>query len=173
MGTHAENQRMHPVIVGVSPGQPPHVVLHAARFAARFDTDLLCAHVNPGRFATAESPDGSMLTAPIDPDFADERELAFDARLATALGEILADSDVHWRTVIIAGDVATALGHLGDTLDASMIVVGAHGRSFSGTVQEFFNRSVGVNLAHNQLRPVVVIPALAGGAAAPLPWAEA
>lgn len=164
---------MHPVIVGVSPGQAPHVVLHAARFAARFDTDLVCAHVNPGRFATAESPDGSMLTAPIDPDFADERENAFDARLATALGEILADSDVHWRTAVLAGDVATALGHLGDTLDASMIVVGAHERSFSGTVQEFFNRSVGANLAHHQLRPVVVVPSLSAGASAPLPWANA
>lgn len=173
MGSHAENQQLHPVIVGVSPGQPPHVVLHAARFAARFNTDLVCAHVNPGRFATSESPDGSMLTAPIDPDFADEREIAFDARLAAALDELLAESDVSWRTLALAGDVATALGHLGDTLDASMIVVGAHEHSFSGGVQEFFNRSVGINLAHQQKRPVVVIPALSAGATAPLPWAQA
>lgn len=164
---------MHPVIVGVSPGQPPHVVLHAARFAARFDTDLVCAHVNPGRFAMSESEDGSMQTASIDPDFADEREAAFDSGLAASLGEILANSDVRWRTVVIAGDVAAALGHLGDPLDASMLVVGAHERSFSGTVQEFFNRSVGINLAHQQLRPVVVIPALSTGASAPLPWADA
>lgn len=54
-----------------------------------------------------------------------------------------------------------------------MIVVGAHERSFSGTIQEFFNRSVGVNLAHQQLRPVVIIPSLASGATAPPPWAEA
>lgn len=164
---------MHPVIAGVSPGQPPHVVLHAARFAARFDTDLVCAHVNPGRFVTSESQDGSLVTASIDPDFADERELAFDARLADGLGGILADSDVNWRTVVLAGDVAAALGHLGDTLDAAMIVVGAHERSFSGTIQEFFNRSVGVNLAHQQLRPVVIIPSLSSGATAPPPWAEA
>lgn len=164
MGTHTHHPHRHPVVVGVSPGQSPQVVLQAARFAAQFKTELVCAHVNPGRFATAESPDGSMLTAPIDPDFADEREVAFDARLETALAEILADSEVGWRPVVLAGDIATALGRLADTVDAAMIVVGTHERSFSGGIQELFNRSIAVNLAHKQLRPVVVIPARAPAA---------
>lgn len=163
MGTHSGASRTHPVVVGVSPGQPAHVVLQAARFAAQFQTELICAHVNPGRFSTSESPDGSMLTAPIDPDFADEREVAFDTRLENSLSEILADSGVSWRPLVIAGDVATALGHLADTVDAAMIVVGTHERSFGGGIQEFFNRSIAVNLAHSQLRPVVVIPARAPG----------
>lgn len=170
MGIHAESHPSGPVVVGVSPGQPPHVVLNAARFAARFDAELVCALVNPGRFATTEFPDGSMLTAPIDPDFADERESAFDARLAAALAETLAEASVDWRTVVIAGDVATALGHLADTLDASMIVVGAHERSVGGTIQEFFARSVGAQLAQQQRRPIVVIPPVSAGATAPLPW---
>lgn len=163
MGTHSGAPRAHPVVVGVAPGQPPHVVLQAARFATQFDTELVCAHVNPGRFATSESPDGSMLTAPIDPDFADEREIAFDTRLENALAEILADSGVTWRTLVLAGDIATALGRLADTVDAAMIVVGTHERSLGGGIQEFFNRSIAVNLAHKQLRPVVVIPARAPG----------
>ena len=161
MGSHAAFERSGPVVVGVSPGQPAHVVLQAAQFAARFNAELVCAHVNPGRFVTSESPDGSVLTTSIDPDFADERELAFDARLAASLAETLAASDVSWRTLVLAGDVATALAHLADTLDAQMIVVGTHERSFGGSVQEFFNRSVATNLAHQQLRPVVVVPARA------------
>lgn len=169
MGTPSDSPQKHPVVVGVAPGQPPHVVLQAARFANHFGTELICAHVNPGRFGTAESPDGSMRTSPIDPDFADEREVDFDAGLATALAEILADSDVPWRTLAVPGDIATALGHLADTVDAAMIVVGTHERSLGGSIQEFFNRSVGVNLAHQQLRPVVVIPARAAGVDAAQP----
>ncbi|SDS99241.1 universal stress protein [Microterricola viridarii] len=173
MGIHSGEPRKHPVVVGVSPGQPPHVVLQAARFAIQFETELICAHVNPGRFATAESPDGSMLTAPLDPDFADEREVAFDARLETALSETLADSNVTWRTLAIAGDVATALGHLADTVDASMLVVGTAERSFAGSVTELFNRSIAINLARHQLRPVVVIPARAAEGTAAAHTADA
>ncbi|MCC3283734.1 MULTISPECIES: universal stress protein [Arthrobacter] len=164
MGTSPDSPQKHPVVVGVSPGQPPHVVLQAARFAERFGTELICAHVNPGRFGTGESPDGSMDSSPIDPDFADEREVGFDSRLASDLAGILADSDVSWRTLAIPGDIAAALGHLADTVDAAMIVVGTHERSLGGSIQELFNRSVAVNLARRQLRPVLVIPARALGA---------
>ena len=75
----------HPVIVGVSPGQPPHVVLHAAQFARRFDAELICAHVNPGRYTVSEAADGAVSSAPIDPDFADLREEIFDEKLASGL----------------------------------------------------------------------------------------
>ncbi|PWC04160.1 universal stress protein [Agromyces badenianii] len=163
---------MHSVVVGVTPGQPPVVVLHAAAFAARFQTDLVCAHVNPGRFVTAEAADGSVSTSSIDPDFGDEREGEFDAELAAALGEILAPTGAAWRPLALAGDVARALGHLADTLDASMIVVGAHEHSVSGSIQEFFNRSIGVQLAHQQSRPVVIIPARAPGVRSYLPGKE-
>lgn len=135
------------------------MVLEAARFAEKFGSELVCAHVNPGRFGTEESPDGSMRSSPIDPDFADERDADFDSRLAADLAEILADTSVPWRMVALPGAVAAALGHLADTVDAAMIVVGTHERSLGGSLQELFNRSVAVNLARGQLRPVVVIPA--------------
>jgi nucleotide-binding universal stress UspA family protein len=165
MTNSGEGQYSHPVVVGVAPGQLPVVVLHAAGFARRFGTELVCAHVNPARFATAEADDGSITSSSIDPDFADERETEFDAGLATTLSELLVDADVAWRPLVLAGDVTDALAHLGDTLDASMIVVGTHERSIGGSFQELFNRSIGVRLAHQQLRPVVLIPARAPGAA--------
>lgn len=157
------------VVVGVSPGQPPHIVAEAARFARAFDVELVCAYVDPGRYPTAEDADGQVESAPIDPDLPDDPfgprgggEVDLDAELA----EVLDALPVTWSTRRLAGDVTVALGHLADTLDASMIVVGTHERSFTGGLQEFFNRSVAVHLAHRQQRPVVVVPARAPGSLA-------
>ena len=159
-----------PVIVGVSPGQPSHIVQHAARFAHAFGAELVCAHVNPGRFTTDEDADGQVTSQSIDPDFSEIE--AEDAELTADLARALDGSDVTWTTRELAGDVTVALGHLANTLDAAMIVVGTHERSFSGSVQEFFNRSVAVHLAHRQQRPVVVIPARPPGVESPLPWSD-
>ncbi|MET4062092.1 nucleotide-binding universal stress UspA family protein [Arthrobacter sp. UYP6] len=159
MGTHPDSLQKRPIILGVSSGQPMHVVLEAVRFAEQLGSELICAHVNPARFGTAESDDGAMLSSPIDPDFADEGGGDFDPHLAAGLAEALAGRDVRWRTLALPGDVATALGHLADTVDAAMIVVGTQKRSLGGSIQEVFHHSVAVNLARHQLRPVLVIPA--------------
>ncbi|MEO6309932.1 MAG: universal stress protein [Leifsonia sp.] len=168
----ANETSVHPVIVGVSPGQPPHVVLQAAQFALRFGAPLVCAHVNPGRYATAEAADGTISSSSIDPDFIDRHDEVFDAKLAAGLAETLAGSGVEWRTLLLAGDVASALGHLAHTIDAAMIVVGAHHSSLSGSIQEFFNRSTGIQLAHHQNRPVVVIPVRTSGKDSSVPRAQ-
>ena len=149
----------HPVIVGVVPGQPAEVVQKAVLFASRFRAELVCAYVNPARYLVEEAADGTVESASLHPDFVDEREGVFDESLAESLHRALGTAPVPWRTLALAGDVPGALGHLGDTLDAAMIVVGAHEHSFGGSLREFFNRSVGAQLAHRQSRPVVVVPA--------------
>jgi len=159
-----------PVVVGVALGQPDHVLHDAARFATQFDAELICAHVNAGRFAVSEGADGQMTSSPIDPDYHDVREEEFDPTLAAHLATVLDPSGVRWSTRLLVGDTAQALGHLAETVDAAMIVVGTHERGFGGGVQEFFNRSIAVHLAHRQNRPVVVVPARAPGAESPLPW---
>jgi nucleotide-binding universal stress UspA family protein len=162
-----------PVVVGVSPNQPPHVVAQAGHFAARFGTELVCAFVNQGRVAVSERPDGSETSTSLDPDFGDAGEEEFDAGLAARLEKILGKSGVPWRTLVLAGEVSAALSRLADRLDASMIVIGTHERSVGGNLQEFFNRSVATHLAHRQNRPVVVIPVRAQALDSPLPWREA
>lgn len=147
-----------PVVVGVAPGQSPRVVGQAARFARQFGSELICACANPARFATGESADGSMTSASLDPDFADEGEAAFDPQLAADLAGILAGTDVSWRTLAIPGDVAHALGHLANTVDAAMIVVGTRERSLGGSIQELLSSSIAAKLARGQFRPVVVVP---------------
>lgn len=159
-----------PVVVGVEPGQPDHIVKDAAYFAAQFRAELICAHVNAARFAVAEDADGNVTSAAIDPDYADEGEGLFDPELAARLSSALADSGVQWSTRTLVGDTADALAHLADTVDAAMIVVGSHERGIGGSVREFVNRSIGVHLAHRQNRPVVVVPARAPGVESPLPW---
>ena len=163
-------QQRPPVVVGVSPGQPRHIVEHAARFARAFSAELICAYVNPGRFATDETAEGRVATHSIDPDFSELE--AEDTELVADLTQTLTGSGVTWTTRFLAGDVAVALGHLANTVDAAMIVVGTHERSFSASVQEFFNHSVAVHLAHRQQRPVVVIPARPPGVESPLPGSE-
>jgi nucleotide-binding universal stress UspA family protein len=152
-----------PVVVGVSPGQPDLVLREAARFAHRFGGELVCAHVTPGRFVVSERPDGSVVSAPIDPDYDDEREQDLDPALVEHLAGVLGPTGVRWSARLLVGDTADALSRLADTLDAAMIVVGAHRHGLARGVQELFNRSVAVRLAHRQARPVVVVPARPSG----------
>jgi nucleotide-binding universal stress UspA family protein len=171
----AENEvprHRHPVVVGVAPGQPAHVVQQAAHFAEKFGTELVCAHVNQGRIAVSEDDDGTVKSVSIDPDFSDAAEEVFDEKLASGLAHVLAETTVPWRTVVLAGEVSTALAHLAHHLDASMIVIGTHEHSVGGSIQEFFNRSVATHLAHRQNRPVVVVPARSPELTSPLPWKE-
>lgn len=152
-----------PVVVGVGPGQPDVVLREAARFADRFGGELVCAHVTAGRFVVSERPDGSVVSAPIDPDYDDEREQVLDPALREHLAAVLGPTGVRWSARLLVGDTADALGRLADTLDAAMIVVGTHRHGLARGVQELFNRSVAVHLAHRQARPVVVVPARPGG----------
>ena len=146
------------VVVGVTPRQPDAVVIAAADFAEQFDAELICAHVDRGRYTVDEAPDGSVTSVPVDPDLADLREQEFDPELHARLASILDRRRIPWSTRALAGDPAHSLGRLAETVQASMIVIGTRNASFRGTLQELFNGSVAVHLAHRQHRPVVVIP---------------
>jgi nucleotide-binding universal stress UspA family protein len=145
------------IVAGVYPGQSPAVAQEAAMLAAALHGELVCAYVNPGRYPVAESPDGGIDSAPVDPDFEDDADASFPSGLATALAGQLDALGTAWRPVLLAGDVADALAHCADTLDAALIVVGTHGDSRT-TLREVFAHSVATRLARRQLRPVLVVP---------------
>ena len=161
------------VVVGVSPGQPDAVVEQAASFAAQFDAELVCAHSDIGSYRIEEGPDGEVRSLPIDPDLPLLSNTEFPAELKTRLSAILGSRSVRWSTRALAGDPASALGHLAETLDAAMIVVGTRRPSVRGSVQEFLNGSVAARLAHRQDRPVVVIPLTPVAPEDALPWESA
>ncbi len=161
------------VIVGVTPGQPDAVVVEAATFAAHFDAQLVCASVDPSRYLVSERPDGSIESMPIDPDLAESNAEEFDPKLSAHLASLLNELGVSWSTRALAGEPARALGHLADTLNASMIVVGTREPSVRHGLQAFFAGSVAVHLAHRQHRPVVIIPLAPVPFDDVLPWERA
>ena len=152
------------VLAGVHPGQSPAVVLEAARMATALGFPLVCAYCDPARFPVAQSPDGSLTSAPIDPDVMDDAGTSFPVHLAAELAQLLDetlpphnDGVPRWRTVLLAGDPAEALARCAETVDAAMIVVGTHGAS-QAPLREILGRSVAARLARRQQRPVHVVP---------------
>lgn len=145
------------VLVGVRPGQPAAVVDEAGSLAAALGCQLVCAYSNPARFVISEAADGSVISAPVDPDFADDADEVFPARLAASLAAQLATVQVSWRTLLLAGDPAHSLARCAATLAASMIVVGTHGDART-SLRQVLSQSVAAKLARQQPLPVLVIP---------------
>lgn len=152
------------VLAGVHPGQSPTVVREAARMARALGLPLVCAYSDPARFPVAQSPDGSVTSAPVDPDFMDDAGASFPVHLAGELAKLLEGvlpphpgGVPRWRTVLLAGDPADALARCAETVDAAMIVVGTHGAS-QAPLREILGRSVAARLARRQQRPVLVVP---------------
>ena len=161
------------IVVGVVPGQPDAVALHAAALAKRVGARLVCATVEISRYTVDEHPDGSVRSMTIDPDLGEVREEPFDATLAAHLDEVLASTGAEWSMRALAGDPARALARLAETVDAMMIVVGTRERGLRGSMHEFFNGSVAVHLARRQHRPVLIVPLAPVGFEEALPWDSA
>ncbi|WP_217178624.1 universal stress protein [Streptomyces sp. AC495_CC817] len=144
------------VIVGLQPGQSPHVIDEAVKFATLLGVPLVVVHVDVTRFVTYEDPDGYVHSAPIDINFeagAAEFE-AVQAEAATALD----GSGVTWTARQLVGDPALAIKQLANKLDAQLIVVGTRKRGLGESIREFFTGSVAARLAHRQHRSVLVVP---------------
>ena len=148
------------IVVGVTPKQPLAVLKHAARFARQFKAVLVCANVETGSYVVAEHPDGSVESRPIDPDQPDWNTAVFDGELAHRIRSVADQEDVRVEFRELAGDIAHALGHLAEVLDAEMIIVGSRRGGLRSSMHDFLGGSVAAHLAHRQPRPVVVVPVL-------------
>ncbi|HWU29188.1 MAG TPA: universal stress protein [Microbacterium sp.] len=144
------------VIVGIQPGQPPHVLAEALRYAKLLQSPLVVVHVDVTRFVTYEDPDGYVHSAPIDlnldagaAEFEDVQKMAAEA---------LDKEDITWTTRQLIGDPALAIKQLADKLDAQLIVIGTRKRGIGESIREFFTGSVAARLAHRQHRSVLVVP---------------
>lgn len=157
------------IVVGVVPDQPDVVVATAARWAANTGAQLVCAWVDAARYTVDEREDGTVVAFPVDPDQADETVETVTPELRRAVAAAVGDHGVSWSIRALAGAPAQELAHLADELDAVMIVVGTREPGLMGSVRQFFNGSVAVQLAHRQPRPVLVVPLRPVGGGA-LPW---
>lgn len=161
------------IVVGVERGQPATVLTAAALFARRFEAELVCASVDPSHYAVGQEADGTVIAMPLDSDLVDDGTETFDPELRRTIAEVLDALPVRWSVRALAGGPGQELARLAEELDAAMIVVGTRERGIRGTLREFFNGSVAVQLAHRQHRPVVVVPLNPADSDEELPWREA
>jgi nucleotide-binding universal stress UspA family protein len=150
-------QSARTVVVGILPEQPLWVVQVAGEYAKAFDAELVCVAADATRYAYQELPDGTLLSAPIDPDLQAMGPMFSEERLKE-IDEVLAPAGVRWSMRELVGVAADALMEVADDVGALMIVVGARPGGFRGALRQVFTGSVALRLAHRQYRPVVVVP---------------
>ena len=146
------------IVVGVTSEQPPAVLHHAVRLARRFNAVLVCANVDRASEVVTEHPDGSVEARTIDPEAPARTPSPFDGELANRIRSIAQEGAVQVEFRELAGNVAYALGRLGEVLEAELIVVGSRHRGVLSSIQDFFGGSMAVRLARRQHRLVVVVP---------------
>lgn len=151
----ASGKMSGPILVGVMPGQQPAVLEQAARFAARAGLPLVCAYADVTVYPVDGTTGGS--AAPIDPDTVDGAQ-GIPESLATTIAQLLADQDVEWSIVPLAGEPAHALAREARSIGASMIVVGTREHKLTAAIKELTAGSVARHLFHRQDVPVLVVP---------------
>ena len=156
------------ILVGVNHGQSEVVLRQAVRLAQAFGAELVCAHVDVGRYVVEERPDGVVVSRPLDPDLPELSDTDFDPALAEHVRGLVGSVPVTFRE--LAGDRAYALSRLAEICGVEMIVVGSRRRGVRSGLKEFFGGSVAAQLAHRQHRPVVVVPVAPVPLDTPLPW---
>ena len=147
-----------PVLVGVHLGQPIDVLLHSARLAVELRRELLCAYVAADVISTGwDRPEHFEATTDFE-DGTAEDDLAPDliAAIRGALDAL--DTRPQWRVRILTGDVARELADLAEETEARVVVVGGRRRGLDRVLDHFASGSVSTRLAHDQLRPLLVVP---------------
>lgn len=156
-GFGQEQGRDRAIVVGVLPEQPLWVLQVAADYARAFHASLVCVAVDASRYAFQELPDGTLLTAPIDPDSL-EGEPMFSPDRLREIEDLLSPLGVAWTMRELVGVAADSLRRVADETDALMIVVGTREAGLRGALRSMLTGSIAARLSHRQYRPVVVVP---------------
>jgi nucleotide-binding universal stress UspA family protein len=158
-----------PVVVGVHSGQHRAVLREAAALASDLGRELLCASVTADSYLTEWDPAEMRERSSLHPATLDADDQAIVLGLAGAVRSELGDGvDRPWTLRVLAGDPVHALTRLAEEVDARLLVVGAHPRGFGHAIEGWLSGSVAARLAHEQDRPVVVVPVPKGPPAADL-----
>jgi len=158
----------HPLVVGVTPGQPELVLLTACAWASALGVAVYGAYVDPRRSVVEELPDGRVRHVEVDPDVVDDTWHAVEAELAARVARVAASAGVAAEFRYLAGRADRALTHLARAVDASAFVVGAH--TGGRRARDFLEESLSVRLAHHQHRPVLTVPLEVVDWRGRLPW---
>jgi len=160
----------HPIVVGITPGQPELVALTAASLARATGAELYFGFVDTSRITEEEYPDGTVRHSELNPDVVDDTWLDTQDEIERFLTTVLADRGVTWHFRYLAGSPQRALTHLARAVDAAAIVVATRAPGAGAQLREYFSESVAVRLTHHQHRPVVVVPLSVVDWKAKAPW---
>ncbi|WP_162940163.1 universal stress protein [Gryllotalpicola protaetiae] len=156
------NARSGPVVVGVSAGTPDRVLDEAVSIARDLRVPLACVYVDESRVPIGETPDGTVVTAPVAAAGHNERPAE---RLAPALATISAriveravSANVTVTHHTLAGDPVTAIARFAVDRDARLIVVGTRQPGVRASLSLLLAGPVASRLARRQPVPVLVVP---------------
>src|SRR5919205_1017626 len=113
VGVEARGPQEPVIVVGVLPDQPLWLLQVAGEFARTFRARLVCVSVDASRFTFQELPDGTLLSAPIQPELL-EAEEAFPPERQREIGDLLDPMGVQGSTRQLVGEPATALMRIAD-----------------------------------------------------------
>lgn len=159
-----------PVVVGVHRGQSLEVLEEAVRLATELGRPLLCGYVAEDSYLTEWDRPGDVAEESLHPTEVGAGEGDAVLELSAAIEATLektGQSPPDWTLRLLAGDAAKALGRVAAEVDARLIVVGTRRRGLSSALEDWLAGSVGGRLAHDQPRPVVVVPVTTKGSLTP------
>lgn len=151
----------HPAVVAMTPSRHKLVTLTAISWAKATGSPLYFAYVDITRIVTRELPDGNVHHEEAVIDVApDDTWKDRQADCEAFLHEMVDPSGVQWQFRYLAGRPDRALTHLARAVDASTIIVGTRTRAAGQRkkLRDFLNRSLALQLAHHQHRPVLAVP---------------
>lgn len=157
------------MVVAVVAKTAPVVLRAAVDLAKDLGVGVVAVNVDTSRVVVARHPDGTVDSAPVDPDSYGDP----DDPDREELRRLVASASVPGTAVTLVetvGNPAAEIARLAERLDARMIVVGTREPGLAHHVVEFFTGSVAVQLAHRQSRPLLVVPMSPGSFETSSPW---
>ncbi len=149
----------HPAVVGVKPTQDDLVIHTAARWSrALGGAHLHLAWACPKLIVVEEFPDGSVRTAPVDPDSLDESWLEGSELIKEQAERLLDPYGIPWSFHLLGGRPDRAMTHLARAVDAALYIVGARPSARRRSFSSLLEGPVASHLSHHQHRPVLVVP---------------
>jgi nucleotide-binding universal stress UspA family protein len=146
-----------PIILGVDWNFSEHLIRTAEALASALKVHLICAFVDPASYLIEWAPVNQRVALSLDPSVNEEAE--FPSRhLQSKLEAILGKSGDTWSFRVLNGDVPKALNRLAANTDATLLVVGAGRPGTLGWLDRTLEGSVPAALAHQQQRPVLIVP---------------
>ena len=147
-----------PLVLGVLPGQHPHVLQTARDLAFSLAAPLVCAYVDEASYLVEWDPAKEMHRVSLHPGKVDADIAAVQNELRSRIDEATAASAVDWTFRTLAGDPARAISRLAHDTQASMIILGCPEPGLGHRISEALNGSVATWLSRHQNRPLLLVP---------------